>query len=130
MTNHTFPEGLGGSSPLAGTAEFARLSLVPAPDRADALEALVIAEFRSALMLADRDDLPLDESFFDLGLSSLRLVEVKDRLESLLGRTISANALFNRPTVERLLEYLRERVLADLFAAPAPEPPGLEASYA
>lgn len=97
------------------TAEFTRLSQIPVPDRADALEELVVAEFRAALLMAVGEDLPLDESFFDLGLSSLRLVELKERLEALLGRPISANALFNRPTVERLLDYLKETVLADLF---------------
>lgn len=97
------------------TAEFTRLSQIPVPDRADALEELVVAEFRAALLMAVGEDLPFDESFFDLGLSSLRLVELKERLEALLGRPISANALFNRPTVARLLDHLKETVLADLF---------------
>lgn len=113
------------------TAELTRLRLIPASDRAEALEELVVAEFRAAMMLADHEDLPLDESFFDLGLSSLRLVELKERLEALLGRPVSASALFNRPTVQRLLQYLREQVLADIFSEQAAsEPPGLEASYA
>lgn len=91
------------------------LSQIPESDRADALETMVVAEFKAALLMSADDDLPLDESFFDLGLSSLRLVELKERLEAQLGRTISANALFNRPTVERLLDHLKETVLADLF---------------
>lgn len=96
-----------------------QLAQIPWPDRADALAALVIAQFRESLLMTEDDDVPLDESFFALGLSSLRLVELKDRLEALIGRPISANALFNRPTVARLLEYLTGEVLADLFGAPS-----------
>ncbi|MBO3747419.1 acyl carrier protein [Streptosporangiaceae bacterium NEAU-GS5] len=87
-----------------------RLRLLAAPDRADELESLVVAEFRAALMLPEHEDLPLDESFFDLGMTSLLLVGLKERLEALLSVQISANALFNRPTVAALVDHLNDLV--------------------
>ncbi|MFJ1795212.1 acyl carrier protein [Kitasatospora griseola] len=65
--------------------------------------------------MAEDEDFPLSESFFDLGLTSLRVTEVKQRLEELLDCSISANVLFNSPTVELMLTYLMTEVLTDLF---------------
>jgi acyl carrier protein len=101
---------------MTGDAPAVRqLARLPRSDRRDALAALVAAEFRAALLMTEDEELSLEDSFFDLGLSSLRLTELKERLEALLGRPISANELFNRPTVARLLDHLTERVLGDLF---------------
>ena len=55
------------------------------------------------------------ESFFDLGLTSLALTDLKARIETVIGRPVSATALFNRPTVQHLLDHLTDDVLADLF---------------
>ncbi len=66
-------------------------------------------------MMADDEDLPLDMSYFELGFTSLRITEIKERLEAQLGRKISTNVLFNSPTTERLISYLADEVLADLF---------------
>ncbi|WP_232734129.1 acyl carrier protein [Kitasatospora sp. CB02891] len=65
--------------------------------------------------MSEDEDFPLSESFFDLGLTSLRVTEVKQRLEEFLDCSISANVLFNSPTVELMLTYLMTEVLTDLF---------------
>jgi acyl carrier protein len=83
---------------------------LPQSDRLEALEALVVTQFRSILLLADSDEFRVDGSFFDLGLTSLRLLEIKQNLEELLGIGIDATVLFNRPTVEQLIGYLSEVV--------------------
>jgi acyl carrier protein len=108
---------------IGDTPAVRELRLIPRSDRTEALAALVMAEFRAALLMAADDDLPTEESFFDLGLTSLRLVELKQRLEGLLGRDISANALFNRPTVTQLLDHLTGQVLTDLFEGTTAAPP-------
>ncbi len=92
-----------------------RLQELPLSERREGLEELVIAEFRTTLMMADDEDLPLDMSYFELGFTSLRITEIKERLEAQLGRKISTNVLFNSPTTERLISYLADEVLADLF---------------
>jgi acyl carrier protein len=90
------------------------------PDPRTALEALLVDEFRAALLMTedDEDELPVDQSFFDLGLTSLRLMEIKQRVESILRVEISATALFNFPTVTRLVDYLLDEVLPGLAEAP------------
>lgn len=95
---------------------------LPLSERRGALEELVVADFKSVLYMTEGDDFPPRESFFDLGLTSLRLTEIKERLEALLGRAISANSLFNSPTLESLLRHLTEEVLPDLFPAGPPDP--------
>ncbi|SDD18104.1 acyl carrier protein [Actinokineospora iranica] len=91
------------------------LLAVPLSERPDALEAVVVGEFRAALLMGAGEDLALDKAFFELGLTSLRITDVKRRLEERLGCDISANALFNRPTVRELVAYLMTDVLADVF---------------
>jgi len=90
-------------------SELRQLSAV---ERAEELESVVVAEFKAALLMSDDEELPFDCSFFDLGLTSLGLTDLKQRLERFLGCEIDANVLFNSPTVERLLAHLAEHVLA------------------
>lgn len=95
----------------------ASLRDLPRSERADVLAELLAAEFKAVLLMTDDDELPFEQSFFDLGLTSLTLSDLKQRIEGLLGCEINANVLFNSPTIVRLLEYLTEGPLADLFAA-------------
>ena len=83
------------------------------------LEALVVAEFRTSLLMSDTDALPLDESYFALGLTSLGAVEIQERLESILGRRIDSASLFNNPTIDHLMVHLRSQVLSEFFASAA-----------
>ncbi|MGH3943103.1 MAG: acyl carrier protein [Pseudonocardiaceae bacterium] len=103
------------------TPTIRRLAALPRSERRDALEALVVAEFKTTLLMTAQDELSSEQSFFDLGLTSLGLTEVKQRLDALLGRAISANSLFNQPTMTALITQLCNDVLPELFSA-APEP--------
>lgn len=94
-----------------------RLQELPLSERREGLEELVVTEFRITLMMTDDEDLPFDMSYFDLGFTSLRITEIKERLETQLGCRISTNVLFNSPTMERLIAYLADEVLADLFGS-------------
>jgi acyl carrier protein len=96
---------------------FERLCELPLAERREGLEELVVAEFKTTLMMADDEDLPFDMSYFELGFTSLGITEIKERLETQLGRSVSTNVLFNSPTMDRLITYLADEVLADLFSA-------------
>ncbi|KOU65944.1 hypothetical protein ADK96_15945 [Streptomyces sp. IGB124] len=65
------------------------------------------------------ETVPLDENYFDLGLTSLRATEIKQRLEAGPGVTIDTSVLFGSPTVDRLLDHL---LTQPLDGAPAPGP--------
>jgi aryl carrier-like protein len=102
----------------AGPPLIEKLARMPRSERASALESLVTAEFRNALMMTGEETLIPEQNYFELGLSSLSLMEVKERLEAALGAGISADVLFSHPTVRQLLEYLSRDVLGDLLVAP------------
>ncbi|MFE9848749.1 acyl carrier protein [Streptomyces sp. NPDC005576] len=96
---------------------------LPPLELREELEELVVALFRRQLLMEHDDELDQELSYFDLGMTSLRLMEVKKALEQRLGIDIDATLLFNRPTVEQLLDHLTETVLAaDSTAAPVPAP--------
>lgn len=79
-------------------------------ERRDALEEILETEFKAALLMTDEDELPFDQSYFDLGLTSLGITDLKERFEELLQVEIDTTVLFNSPTVERLLDYLTEQI--------------------
>lgn len=93
-----------------------RLRELPFSERRDELEELVVAEFKTTLMMTEDEDIPFDMSYFELGFTSLRITEIKERLEAQFGRSISTNVLFNSPTMESLISYLADEILADLFS--------------
>lgn len=97
------------------TSVLAQLGALSRPERFEALELIVVTEFKTALLMTEDEELPLEESFFELGLTSLALVDVKQRLEILIGRGIDSTVLFNSPTVEQLMDRLTTEILADLF---------------
>jgi acyl transferase domain-containing protein len=49
-----------------------------------------------------------DTGLFDLGLTSVMVVELRDRLESRLGRRIPATAVFEHPTIDQLARFLTD----------------------
>jgi acyl carrier protein len=106
-------------APTTDTPTTARLRALARSERVDALEAVVVAEFKTTLLMGNDEELGLEESFFDLGFTSLLLADLKQRLERMLGCVISTNVLFNSPTVDRLLTHLTDEVLTGLFAHPA-----------
>lgn len=87
------------------------LLATPGPERRTGIETMIVAEFRAALQMEPDEPLPMDTPYFELGFTSLRLVETRNRLEELLGITISSIVLFNRPTLAELTDYLADEVL-------------------
>jgi acyl carrier protein len=85
---------------------------LPRSERREALEELVVAQLRATLLMEDDEELSDTESFFDMGLTSLLIADIKERLEQTLACSISANVLFNSPNVRRLVDHLATDVLA------------------
>ncbi len=50
-----------------------------------------------------------------MGIDSLMAVELKNLLESSLGHTLRATLLFDYPTVEAIVDYLKEGALSSAF---------------
>ena len=57
-------------------------------------------------------ELPDPEALFDsLGMDSLTAVEMKQRLETMIGQTISASVTYNYPNINLLCQYLLSEVI-------------------
>jgi acyl carrier protein len=95
---------------LTSAAAHSLLAL-SAHERLEALTELIVPEFRTALRLEPGEPFAVDARYFELGLTSLQLTEIKKRLEEAIGVTISSNVLFNQPTVAQLTAYLAHAAL-------------------
>jgi acyl transferase domain-containing protein/acyl carrier protein/ribosomal protein S18 acetylase RimI-like enzyme len=92
--------------------------------------AMIVTEVRSQVAeVLDRtthDEIELTQGFFDLGLDSLTSVELRNRLQHLLGESLPPALTLNYPTVEKLARFLMDRIGAAAEAAagdrPAPPP--------
>ncbi|MEV5882340.1 acyl carrier protein [Streptomyces sp. NPDC052020] len=96
-----------------------QLRALSRPERRSRVEELARAELRTALLMSADEDVPLDQNYFDLGLTSLRVSEIKQRLEAQLGCAIDTAVLFAVPTLGRLVEYLQDEILPKLTGEPA-----------
>ena len=113
-------------TPAPGEPFAVSLRRLPPAERREALQTMVIGEIKSALLMAEQDDVPLDANYFELGMSSLRVIGVKDRLQEEIGGGIDTSMFFNRPTVRQVVDYLIREPLSDLFAgadAQSPDEP-------
>ena len=67
------------------------------------------------------DELAVDANYFQLGMTSLRVMELKERLERELGCQLDAALLFSSPTVAALVDHITSQaVLGVPDAEPGP----------
>ncbi|MGM0346063.1 MULTISPECIES: acyl carrier protein [Streptomyces] len=95
-------------SPVDSTIQ--RLRDLPRSELTEEIETIVLKKFKVVLLMDDSEDLPVDISYFDLGLTSLRLTEIRQSLEQLLDLSINVNVLFNEPTITHLVDHLTQAV--------------------
>ncbi|MEP7242730.1 MAG: SDR family NAD(P)-dependent oxidoreductase, partial [Gammaproteobacteria bacterium] len=79
------------------------------------VRALVRRELATVLALSDASIIGDEQPFTSLGLDSLTAVELRNRLQSTLGRPVSATAAFEWPTIAALAEQL-ESAFSDTAA--------------
>lgn len=90
----------------AGAAKVDYARLEP-QERLAQLVVLVRRELATVLGLAGSpQSIALDQSFTHLGLDSLTSVELRNRLQQSLGRSVSATAAFEWPTVQAMAAHL------------------------
>ncbi|MBB6486254.1 non-ribosomal peptide synthetase [Rhizobium lusitanum] len=99
------------SLPLTAAGKVDRSKLLPPPieaqvrptDSRSKTEELLTTLWQGALALTGVD---LDRNFFDLGGTSLQLMEIHAGLEEALGHSIDVVALLRHPTIRDLAQYL------------------------
>ena len=93
-----------GTEVRASRIDFAQL---PAPERLAQLVALVRRELATVLALGgSAESIAVDQQFTSLGLDSLTAVELRNRLQLALGRSVPPAAAFEWPTVADMASNL------------------------
>ncbi|MGD2116438.1 MAG: AMP-binding protein, partial [Acidobacteriota bacterium] len=67
-----------------------------------------VAQAWSDVLEVGADDVGVEDNFFDLGGSSVHIVQVHRRLEEELGRELPLNALFRHSTISSLARFLED----------------------
>ncbi|WP_326559980.1 acyl carrier protein [Micromonospora sp. NBC_01796] len=106
--------------PPAGTTAPAPVDVagMPRAQRRRAVEELLLAELREVLLLPEDAEVPRQVAFFDLGMTSLRVTELRQRLVRGLGRRLDLETLFEHTTFDRLLDHLATVAGATADAGP------------
>ena len=89
-----------------------QLEAAPVSERQELLTTHVRSLIAKTLGWTDAQKIEIRQPLFDLGLDSLIAVELKNRLESSLGTSLSSTLLFDYPTLEKLIDYLSVEVLS------------------
>src|SRR4030095_2331250 len=94
-------------------------------DRTRLLTVMVVRE-SSAVLGIDPERWPDSRiGFFDLGMNSLAALDLRKRLEKVLGQSLPATVVFEHPNIDALVECLAHMVLP---AASSPLPGGRSAT--
>lgn len=73
------------------------------------MEARLLELWRELLA---RTDLDVRRNFFEIGADSVRLLQAKGRIETMLGRSLDISALFLYPSIRQLALHLTESPVA------------------
>ncbi|HEX7184878.1 MAG TPA: amino acid adenylation domain-containing protein [Thermoanaerobaculia bacterium] len=95
-----------------------RLAGLSKDERHAALLSIIRGEIAPLLRLRDPEQVPLDHSLNDLGLDSLTVVELSNRLAANIGRRLPASAVIQRFTPAALADYVLESMSSATEHAP------------
>ncbi|MFT4924135.1 MAG: acyl-CoA synthetase (AMP-forming)/AMP-acid ligase II/3-oxoacyl-(acyl-carrier-protein) synthase [Phenylobacterium sp.] len=70
----------------------------------------LLVVIRKVLELPSEETLKLDRGFFELGVDSLMAVEIKNQLQSWLGKSLSSTLLFKYPDMDALVAFVAEQL--------------------
>jgi len=125
-------QGAARGEPAEVGALLARLTKEPDDRRLSVLIDFLRRQVASVVGLASPDAIEVTQRLLDVGFDSLMAVELKNRVESSLGATLSPTILFDHPTLAQLARHLLADVLhlrtaSDAAPAPGGAPPPSEA---
>jgi acyl transferase domain-containing protein/NADPH:quinone reductase-like Zn-dependent oxidoreductase/SAM-dependent methyltransferase len=91
-----------------------RLRHAPAKKRRQTLEAHIRDQAIKVLGLSPSFKLDPNQGLATFGMDSLMTIELKNRLQASVGKTLSSTIVFDHPTVAALAEYLDKNVLQEV----------------
>ncbi|BBB01306.1 polyketide synthase [Actinacidiphila reveromycinica] len=86
-----------------------RLSALALPERTDQLLVLVRDHVAAVLGFASREQIDTTQAFRELGFDSLSALELRNRLQTATGLTVSSTLVFDYPNPQRLAAHLAEQ---------------------
>lgn len=104
----------------AGGGDAAALAALPAPQRADAVRALVVDQVAAALKFGSAAEVSTDRAFNAMGFDSLTSVDLRNRLGAATGLRLPATVAFDHPKVDALAAFVLARLFPDDDGAGAP----------
>jgi acyl carrier protein len=114
MAPATAPASAGARHSAAPPARAGKSGVSP-----EAMKELVISQL-AAVLRTSPDHLAGDRPFRSLGLDSLMGLELRNRLERVLGLKLSASTVWNFPTADQLCGHLAGQVGGSESRAPVP----------
>ncbi|MFF9691156.1 SDR family NAD(P)-dependent oxidoreductase [Streptomyces sp. NPDC014623] len=87
-----------------------RLAGLEADERAKLLDTVVAEEVSAVLGFTTTEDVEADRNFFEIGFDSLTALELRNRIEKLVGQPLTATVVFDHPTPDALARYLHTQV--------------------
>jgi NAD(P)-dependent dehydrogenase (short-subunit alcohol dehydrogenase family)/acyl carrier protein len=106
--NPSLLELLNGAPP---DVEFrSRLERVPAGERCSMLLEFVGQLVGELVGVASGERVQFDQGFYDMGLDSLSVMQMRNRLQSSLGVSLPATMAFKYPSVQALSDHLAEQM--------------------
>jgi len=122
-TDAFFERFQSSASAVSGTADSsagwqARLRTLPERQRLNFLTTALQQEVARVLGRSVNQLPDPQLGFFDMGMDSLMAVELKNRLDTQLGTTVSSTVIFEHPTIAALAKHLA----AEVLQSPPPEP--------
>ena len=92
------------------------LEKAPPAKRYSLLLSLVRAQVASVLGLTERELTDVQRGFQELGMDSLMAVELRNRLQSSFGCSLSPTLAFTYPNIEAIANHLRKKVPSGIFS--------------
>ncbi|MGN9789387.1 type I polyketide synthase [Nonomuraea sp. ZG12] len=112
--------GAHDSARVTRDALIGQLVALPPAGQEQKLIALVQALVADVLAYPSPEAVQAGRAFSDLGFDSLTAVELRNRLNAVVGLRLPASLLFDYPTSTALAEHLRAELLGDGPATPVP----------
>ncbi|WP_413160472.1 SDR family NAD(P)-dependent oxidoreductase [Capilliphycus salinus ALCB114379] len=88
-----------------------KLATLPADEHESILISYLQAEVGKVLGLQPSQFPDPKQGFFDMGMDSLMIIELRNRLENSLGKSVPSTVIFEYPTIKDLAEYIRAEIL-------------------
>ncbi|MFI0858625.1 phosphopantetheine-binding protein, partial [Streptomyces sp. NPDC021098] len=106
--------GADTAAPTGGADELrARLAGLSEPERDEAVLELVCAQVAAVLGYPGPETVDPARSFSEVGFDSLTAVELRNRLNATTGVRLPATLVFDYPTPNALVQYLRGEILPE-----------------